>query len=196
MAVNGIGQTDHPRTNHNPHSRAVEALAQRARVSRHQSTTDPIPDFSFGDRPAIDPSEETAFPEPPDIPSTPDDAGAPMTLPKRIDIEGVDEYAEAAGLQETHPEALATEELALEALALQELAQEDPAMDESALDDLVDTIVLIEAGDDAEAEGVELEPEMNEAVLNLMQARFQSALDAGAHTIAEDQPGNLLDMLA
>jgi hypothetical protein len=179
----------------------VEALAQRARVSRHQSTTDPIPDFSFGDRPAIDPSEETAFPEPPDIPSTPDDAGAPMTLPKRIDIEGVDEYAEAAGLQETHPEALATEELALEALALealalQELAQEDPAMDESALDDLVDTIVLIEAGDDAEAEGVELEPEMNEAVLNLMQARFQSALDAGAHTIAEDQPGNLLDMLA
>ena len=182
MAVNGIGQTDHPRTNQNPRARAVEALAQLARVSAVQSATDP--------------TDETSFPEPPDIPSTPDDAGAPMTLPKRTDIEGNDEYAEAAELQETHPEALATEELALEALALEELALEDPTMEESALDDLVDTIVLIEASDDAEAGVVELEPDLDEAVLNLMQARFQSALDAGAHTIAEDQPGDLLDMLA
>lgn len=216
MAVNGIGQTDHPHSFRSPRTRAVEALAQLRRVSKVDSSTDPLPDFSFGDLPAADPTDETSLREASDIPLPPDDAGAPMPLPQKTDIEGLDEHADAADLQETHPEEvlsrdpLVTEELALEtraleARALEELALEDPtledpAMEESALDDLVDTIVLIEAGDDDGAEALEAEPEpepdLDEAASQLMQARFQSALDAATHTVAEDQPGDLLDMLA
>ena len=120
-----------------------------------------------------------------------------MTLSKRTGIEGSDGYGEVRDSQEAHPdELLATEAMALETLALEELALEEPTMNEADLDDLVDTIVLIEATNEGETTEGELEPDLNEASFNLMHARFQSALDAGAHTIAEDQPGDLLDMLA
>ena len=197
MAINGIGETDRPHTRSNPRPRAMEAIAQLARPPETPSAPDPIPDFSFGDLPKTDPDDETSFPEAPNIPQPPDDAGAPMTLSKRTGIEGSDGYGEVRDSQEAHPdELLATEAMALETLALEELALEEPTMNEADLDDLVDTIVLIEATNEGETTEGELEPELNEASFNLMHARFQSALDAGAHTITEDQPGDLLDMLA
>ena len=204
MAINGIGQTNHPRTFGSPRARAVEALAQLAQASPAPSSPQELP--------APDQIDETSFPKTPDVPFPLYDARGPLPLPQRTDIDGINDDAEAADLQETHPDEvlppdllaidpLAIEGLALGELALGELALEAPTLEASDLEALVDTIVLLEAGvlieeeDAVEVEPVEVEPNRNAMALRLMQARFQSALDA-AQPPSEDELGDLFDMLA